>query len=529
MPRERQKKNKVTIFLLNDNVSVEDSINGTHDSISISENKKFFYSRKVPLPASWLAFFKNKLSDIEDSFKVILPQGLLIVTDVDCGEVRKNFAITFGLGVHMLNQDAYVERFGLRLLLNIIDEFGLRKVSQKSMRGIPSDSIKQLSKISSFKDFDLDTTQDFVVNLTAHPNKEELQFFGKNVAGGNSLSVSISSDIDNIESFLKKCYEKYSDTRYQEKYAWIDNVRPEINTSKIKNLKKILIEKIKTNDTNRIWMSIPEILNWEEVSGFKFHKRGELKDDIELKDFLDEIVKNVNNFDEKHLNKDILVIDSNGNQKFIWNVYQCIYAEIEYGETTYILNSGKWFEVNRDYLNKLNREYLEIIQESRNYALPLPNSKKGEHEGEYNERVGEEFRDNYFTIDRNLIRLDGNSGIEVCDLYSINKDFIHVKKYGSSSVFSHLFMQGKNSAELFLFDRNYREKIRGILPENFEVSNERPNPSDYKIIFAIITKYANTEQDNIPFFSKISLCNTKKHLNILGFSNVFVKSIAIDQ
>jgi len=529
MSKEKQKKNKVTIFLLRDGISIENFINGTPTCKAISENKKFFYTRKVPLPANWLAFFKNKLSDIEDSFNVILPQGLLIVTDVDCGEVRKNFAITFGLGFHMLNQDAYIERFGLRLLLNIIDEFGLRKVSQKSMRGIPSDSIKQLSKISSFKDFDLDTTQDFVINLTAHPNKEELQLFGKNVTGGNSLSVSIPNDIDNIESFLKKCYEKYSDTRYQEKYAWIDNVRPEINTSKIKNLKKTLIEKIKTNDTNRIWMSIPEMLNWEEVSGFKFHKRGELKDDIEWKDFLDEIVKNVNNFNEKHLDRDILVIDSNGNQKFIWKVYQCIYAEIEYGETTYILNSGKWFEVNHDYLNKLNREYLEIIQESRNYALPLPNSKKGEHEGEYNERVGENFRDNYFTLDRKLIRLDGNSGIEVCDLYSRNKDFIHVKRYGSSSVFSHLFMQGKNSAELFLFDRNYREKIRGILPENFEVSNERPNPSDYKIIFAIITKYANTEQDNIPFFSKISLCNTKKHLNILGFSNVFVKSIAIDQ
>ena len=276
-------------------------------------------------------------------------------------------------------------------------------------------------------------------------------------------------------------------------------------------------------------MSIPDIVEWEEISGFKFHKRGKLRDDIELRDFLDEVVKDINEFDEKDLRRDVLVIDSNGYQKFKWKIYRCLYAEVEYDKTTYILNSGKWFEVKNDYLMELDIKYKEIIQESKEYDLYLPNSKSGENEGEYNKRVGEESEGRYATLDRKLVSIDGNSGVEVCDIYSKNKDFIHVKKYGTSSVLSHLFMQGKNSAELFLLSQEYRDKIKKILPEGFEVSSERPNSNDYKIIYAIITKYANTEKENIPFFSKISLCTIKKHLNNLGFSKVYVKSIPIDK
>lgn len=529
MSKEKQKKNKVTIFLLRDGISIEDFINGTPTCKKISENKKFFYTTKLPTPAKWLDFFKDKLSDLKDLFKIILPQGLLIITGVDCGDAKKSFAITFGSGIHLLNQDAYVERFGLKVLLNIIDEFGLRKISQKSMRGIPSDSVKQLSKISSIRDFDLDITQDFVINLTASPEEEDLPLFGKNVTGGNSLSVSILNDIDDVEDFLKKCYKKYTDTRYKKNYAWIDNVRPETNTNKTKRLKEILIKKIRTNDVDRIWMSIPEMINWEEVSGFTFHKRGKLRYDIELKDFLDEVVKDISKFDEKYLKRDVFVLDSNGYQKFTWKIYRCLYAEVEYDRTTYILNSGKWFEVNDDYLIELNKKYNEIIQKSKKYDLTLPNSKSGEHEGAYNKRVGEEFKEYYLTLDRKLVSLAGNSGVEVCDIYSKNKDFIHVKKYGASSVFSHLFMQGKNSAALFLRSQEYRNEIRKILSEGFEVSSEPPNPNDYKIIYAVITKYANTEKDNIPFFSKITLCDTKKYLNDLGFSNVYMKSIPIDK
>ena len=244
MTKENKKKNKVTIFLLNDNISIDDSINGNLLCKEISENKKFFYRIKHPSPVKWLDFFCDKLSDLESQFKIILPQGVLMITDVDCGGVIKNFAITFGSGFHLLNQDAYVERFGLKVLLNIIDEFGLRKISQKSMRGIPNDSMKQLSKISSIKDFDLDISQDFLVNLTACPDEKDLALFGKNVTGGNSLSVSILNNVDNIEDFLKQCYEKYEDTRYKENYEWIDNVRPETNANKTRILKQILIKKL---------------------------------------------------------------------------------------------------------------------------------------------------------------------------------------------------------------------------------------------------------------------------------------------
>ena len=69
MSKEKQKKNKVTIFLLRDGISIENFINGTPTCKAISENKKFFYTTKLPTPAKWLDFFKDKLSDLKDLFK----------------------------------------------------------------------------------------------------------------------------------------------------------------------------------------------------------------------------------------------------------------------------------------------------------------------------------------------------------------------------------------------------------------------------------------------------------------------------
>ena len=88
-------------------------------------------------------------------------------------------------------------------------------------------------------------------------------------------------------------------------------------------------------------------------------------------------------------------------------------------------------------------------------------------EKEYNIAVCNEYPDRYCLMDRRNV-YQGGSPIEFCDIYSRDKQFIHVKKYNGSSVLSHLFFQGYVSAENF-FVLAYLQMANRLLGANFKV------------------------------------------------------------
>ncbi len=121
-------------------------------------------------------------------------------------------------------------------------------------------------------------------------------------------------------------------------------------------------------------------------------------------------------------------------------------------------------------------------------------------------------------MDKKLITHGGGySKIEFCDLYTKDKKIIHVKQYGGSAVLSHLFSQGIVSGELLLAGSEFRKKVNEKLLNSHKFSNpnNKPNPSDFQIIFAIIS--SSSKQLEIPFFSKVSLRNAKRRLETYGY------------
>ena len=82
-------------------------------------------------------------------------------------------------------------------------------------------------------------------------------------------------------------------------------------------------------------------------------------------------------------------------------------------------------------------------------TLKLPDAGPGESEGTYNKSVQK--ATNLILLDKKCSRTMG-SEIEVCDLFSPQKQFIHVKRKTRSATLSHLFSQGVISADCFLSD-----------------------------------------------------------------------------
>lgn len=144
--------------------------------------------------------------------------------------------------------------------------------------------------------------------------------------------------------------------------------------------------------------------------------------------------------------------------------------------------------------------------------ITLPESRIGEHENEYNERVASKLSGTCCMDRKNITFGDTHGQIEFCDLLTDDKKIIHVKRYGASRVLSHLFSQGLVSGDLFLSDPDFRNKVRAILPASHKtiVPISNPDPTDYTIVYAVISR--SNRLIDIPFFSKVNLRNVMKRL-----------------
>jgi uncharacterized protein (TIGR04141 family) len=100
---------------------------------------------------------------------------------------------------------------------------------------------------------------------------------------------------------------------------------------------------------------------------------------------------------------------------------------------------------------------------------------------------------------------------------------VHVKRYGNSSVLSHLFSQGVVSGELFVSDREFREKLNVKLPAGHKLANPilRPDPTQYEVVYGIISNMDGPL--DIPFFSKVTLRNARRHLTGFGYQVTLAK------
>lgn len=337
--------------------------------------------------------------------------------------------------------------------------------------------------------------------------------------------LAVKIDINTIDDFLKKCYQQFKLEDYKKDFGWIDQIAELKDKKQIDKLNTELIEIIKSDnfDSNKTWMAVPENIEWEDVDRFSYsHKKNDMHlDDISLTTFLGSDKQNITI--DKFKKADVYCFRSSTvNIMKQWKAFNCLYCEIQKDNFTYLLTNSKWYKIDTDFQNQVNRDYYELLAKACPIVLP---SCANQNEDEYNKAVVN--KDSYFCLmDRKIINYGGGySSIEFCDIFSKGKDIIHIKVYGGSSVLSHLFNQGLVSGELYKADKYFRDKVNEILITDFKLEDTNIlDATEYNIIFAVISK---VDHDlNIPFFSKVSLRNVKKRLETIGY-NVYLLKIPV--
>ncbi len=328
-----------------------------------------FAQSGFPKPPRWAKYFEKHM-DTGQLGQVSSAAAALIV-----GSRERLFAITFGHGRYLLAQEHFEERFGLRVALNCLGENNVRSIDKRTFDAIARHSREQASREAAAYEFGLDVEQDLLRAVTGTPTDPSL---GKRMYGMEALNVTVSVEITEVQRLLSRYYERYLDTSYKKTFPWVDQIAEVTDRLLRDELDRILIARIKSGDTKRIWMAVPEVIEWEHVSGFRYGSGRHCPEyhDIHLDQFLkslsdpDEITKDV------LVHRSVLCIDNEGLPFEKWPVYRCLYGEIDHDGNSYVLSGGKWYRVANDFVAEVNEAYLRIPT----YSVHCPNTTTNQKE-----------------------------------------------------------------------------------------------------------------------------------------------------
>ena len=418
-------------------------------------------------------------------------------------------ALTFGYGRSILNEN-YIERdFGLRVAINLIDTNKMRSINAANIEDTVVNIQKQSSHVVSQEEFSINGIYDVV---TAVMGKSVNIEYADRISGKDSLVVTLDMKPTQLIDKLKIFLDAYKSDAYKKNFPWIDNMKEIRDKEKINALSNEIVSKIKRKDIYDVYISPPETINWSEVKGLMLtgmnKRRSNIENYSDEPSFYDYAIKFEDESSNQILSKlksdRLLALYNDDNSNTICSVYAALVAQVKYEDDLYVLYNGVWYLIKNDFYNNVKDAVSKIAISD----IDFPVCHKDEHEGDYNDRVSKQL--NFCLFDKRLVKVEGGlKQIEACDLFTDKKQFIHVKHKYSSAHLSHLFAQGKISAQCFVDDEQYRKQVYDITKEKYVNDvfdyKKKPQSQEFEIVYAIITDKIGKIEESIPFFSLVNL------------------------
>ena len=528
MPKERKKSRRLTVFLLKETVdnpddALEPEEKKTRQTLAFDPQAgvdgAFFWASRPPVEPGWVAFVRPFVGQSPDGLKTASASGLLVLKASE-----RFFAVTFGYGRSLLDLDKIEPQFGLKVCLNRIDPAQMRSMDTKTYEDVVVAKRTQVSKNSDIPAFGIDVSSDILRAVTGTPHNQE---FAKTLSGSDSLVVNRPLEPAALADFCGELLAAFQDDSYKDNFGWIDDLKPVVDKTMISHLDELVVEQLKSGDTSYTYLAVPDVIDWEDLDAFRITgTRNEEYADLDLDEYLANLGNKCQTMRLGDLKSRSVSVRFTRTGEFSrrWKLYQCLVSEQRIGGQLHVLMEGRWFAIADSLVGEVD-SYCASLPSAK---VPLPPaSSKNETEGDYNKRLADSDPTHLLHLDAKIRRPGGaSSGIELCDVLTIDGEFIHVKKKSRSSTLSHLFAQGSVSAETFIGDGVFRDKIRAEIAKRETIgqqqqwldlvppSNQSVNRATYTVSYAVIT--ANTGQSWLPFFSKLNLMQHGRLLENLG-------------
>lgn len=505
---------------------------------------KLYYTRNHPHPPAWAGLI-NRVFDEDIPFPPM--SGAAAVLVVRCPPPRQNIylAFTFGYGWQLLRPEVYERSFGLRTALNIIyegdtgsgdlDAARLRSVDAKRIGPALLRSRHQVAGVAVLEELQVDIRRDLLSGLTGQPMDAEA--WGTRVTGRDSLHLHQAS-LSDLPATCERILDAHEGTSYRARFSFIDDFTIVTDPISRTFLQEEVLASLQVGNPPDLDLAPPELVEWEKVSGFRYHTERGVKPvtrvEMRLRDYLATLEKKSMTESltvDKLQSHYIWAVDGDGRDIQKWSPWRCLYGQLVHAGQTYVLEDGDFYVVSDDYLAALDSDIRALSTCSRT----LPPWIATDHEDEYNSKAAAS-SDSYLLLDKKTVRIGAHTNqVEICDILSDDGMLIHVKRRrdGSASL-SHLFAQGVNSADLIVASPEFQdltteqikkqEAIKAVeagdpsLAGRFQIFDApRVAARNYEVVYAIFANWSKGGFETLPFFSKITLRNAVDDLRRLGF------------
>lgn len=533
MPTQR-----LTIFLLRDVEAFDDALSDDATSALVSSATTKgsglagrFYSRKsFASTPGWVRWVNPAVEGGVQGVQSASAAAMLLL-NVD----GRTFALTFGYGRSFLNQAKIERRFGLKVVLNLIDERQIRSLDTKKFDEMVVSTNTQTSRTTELPTFGVDMLRDILRAVTGVAPASSGY---RSLSGADALVLGVDKNVADLPALLRDLYTQYTATKYQTAFGWVDHLAEVRDPGLIATLDSRLVAHLQASDTSSTHMAMPENLEWEDIEHFLVTPtRKRVYEELDLDEYLAQPLTDAANLTIGLLKgrKVSVKFISSADAVARWSVYQCLVSEHRIEGKLYALIEGRWFEVADTLVAQVDAAVSAIPSAS----VALPAGRPGEAEGDYNARAAAMSTD-MTMLDRELVAPDGaKTRIEFCDLLSTDGSIVHVKRKTRSSTLSHLFAQGHVSAEA-LVDGALRDQVRAAIQKSAGLldssawlslvppSGSVPDRDKVTITFAVIANSTATGIEWLPFFSRLTLMQTVRDLNRLGFTKIALVRVPVE-
>jgi uncharacterized protein (TIGR04141 family) len=507
---------RLSIWRLKDGVQLDqvvrdDLTNVKSTDATVGDHAAVVYTRQTPQKtAPWQPFVERAVGKKIANLQTQSASAVLAL-EIE-GRV---YALTFGRARNWLPRSVIERRFGMMATLNAVDEESLRSVDKEEFESLQRKTRTQTSTQTDIGQFGIDVQRDLLRSVTGQPTDANI---AEHLTGADNLTASVRIEADGLADKLVE-FGKLADSKdYRTKgFEWIDYFNRVTDPILIQELDESLVEDLRVRQLENIFLAPPTTLDFQEHRGFLYAREQsrfvEKRPDLRIEDWRDRHDENEVTLERLKTERIRQYATSDDTPVDSFTVYDAVIFEKRKPDFLYALTGGEWYQVEEDHVSAVEGDLHKIPL----CQLALPQAKPGELEGPYNERVCAESGGAYHLLDKQVIMYGGGrSKIEVCDILTDDKKFVHVKAHIKSATLSHLFSQGAVSAQSFRDSRFRSEAQKKCPATHAPLFDGNPSPQDYEVVFAIMSTAPGDIRDALPFFSKQSLVNAAQIIEGLG-------------
>jgi len=510
------------------------------------EYRLFFY-KSAPKTASWYPAFGFLNLEKKEVPKTLNAGFILLVKLLDAC-----YAVTGGVGyIHLRKQVEIVYQFGVELAKRILTEDELRSLAQRDTGGNVNAIDRHFRGRYRPKN-DVNNLRRILKNVRGQlskANNPHVKSIGSSIQGTDALSVNGSKTFEEILQFLSavdKLWQKGKDRIIIPSLAQLDK---KVHAKLIEELKSKLIEHLvnyKEDEPQMLFLEGEQrdIFN-NETTKWKLHAgrwSQEAESIVEVFGHIRDHLKQLPDAQQRLGAFDALKLRIEYDDDIAEDatLFRYICGDIVHNNNIYFLDHQSWYHASDAYVKALDTQ-LDNIECIDSAVLGLNEWDKNMYE---DEDAFNSSHANFILLDKRLVKLPKETGIEFCDLFGQSGAklcLIHVKEANGAELRA-LFAQGSVSATLYSEVEGFKKivhdsgfSIRGDVPELTDIQKaslaelKKKQVRELTVVYAILdetkshtvapgaTLTSHHFSGTLSTFAKVDLLNHCQTLRSMGY------------